>query len=832
MQRIISKVLIILILIVILFEFICSSNICYAVSDVEIINSITNLIGGITAIILWIPRILVTALAWAFNEIMTFEVANSCGRNFGSGVTSATPFDIFFNKYKIFDVNFFDIGTSSNILNKMRGAVAQWFYILRLIATAILLCILIYVGIRMAISTVADEKAKYIKMFWDWCASLALMFVLPYIIIFTITANNAIVSVLKNMTYNDISDALDNIAWQATLGMGIGSLVATFVYCMIVFQTIAFMLTYIQRMLKVGFLIVISPLISITYSIDKIGDGKAQALNTWLKEFVYTILIQPFHCIMYLAFVNTAIGLISTSVTIIDGFPILGALFSLADGTFNQLVNGILAILCLKFINDGEKAIRKIFNFKDDGSMTSMAFGAALAMATIQNAQKIGKTTAAGVHKATALKAKFDKARQRDAVNPKLQAYRNSKLGKAMNNLGNKVGGAVSTVGGVIGNGVQTIGGKLSSFGSAIVPPKLKSSVRGAARWASSKMPSKETMDRIKNSRVAKTLGSGAKFVAKAVPHSMPMALGIMGAAMSYATGSSGVLEAIGAGSGLQKGSEEFFTATKGNIKNDITEIMEQGDQNDAERATLIARKDVNDNLTKDANIDEDSRRVSSRKGTKATQDEIKAALEEADILDYTDEQKAALDKEDVERRQKDIEDQRAKKDMAMLLGLASGNDEIRALALQRFMEERRTPEGIKRAQFVSHNNSDIMNKKNEILKKILDLKSKSNPNQSITDDDMDYADRTMTSITGAIEGAITRRTGLDINKLIESQTGEPSDYSDEYQSLYLATLEYDSMMRASAISQNMNFVDEIDLDDDKMYEAVSKKLNKRNKTA
>ena len=31
----------------------------------------------------------------------------------------------------------------------------------------------------------------------------------------------------------------------------------------------------------------ISPLISITYSIDKIGDGKSQALNTWLKEFIY-----------------------------------------------------------------------------------------------------------------------------------------------------------------------------------------------------------------------------------------------------------------------------------------------------------------------------------------------------------------------------------------------------------------------------------------------------------------------------------------------------------------------------------------------------------------
>ena len=121
------------------------------------------------------------------------------------------------------------------------------------------------------------------------------------------------------------------------------------------------------------------------------------------------------------------------------------------------------------------------------------------------------------------------------------------------------------------------------------------------------------------------------------------------------------------------------------------------------------------------------------------------------------------------------------------------------------------------------------MNKKNEILKKILDLKSKSNPNQSITDDDMDYADRTMTSITGAIGGAITRRTGLDINKLIESQTGEPSDYSDEYQSLYLAALQYDSMIRASELSENMSMADSVELDDDKVYEAIHRRVARKN---
>ena len=46
-------------------------------------------------------------------------------------------------------------------------------------------------------------------------------------------------------------------------------------------------------MVTIGFLIVIAPLVTITYSIDKISDGKAQGMNTWFREFAYNVLIQP-----------------------------------------------------------------------------------------------------------------------------------------------------------------------------------------------------------------------------------------------------------------------------------------------------------------------------------------------------------------------------------------------------------------------------------------------------------------------------------------------------------------------------------------------------------
>ena len=137
MKKIISKILIIFIIMVILFEFTVSSNVSYAF-DSEDINAITNLIGGLVSFLLWIPRILTTGMAWLAGLLMTNSVAESCGISdaavfAGTEGNCATPFDIFFNKYIFFDVNFFDITSGDDIINTVRTQVAQWFYILRTI---------------------------------------------------------------------------------------------------------------------------------------------------------------------------------------------------------------------------------------------------------------------------------------------------------------------------------------------------------------------------------------------------------------------------------------------------------------------------------------------------------------------------------------------------------------------------------------------------------------------------------------------------------------------------------------------------------------------------
>ena len=249
--------------------------------------------------------------------------------------------DILFNKLDITKIDFFNMSTGNEVVDIIRKNVAAWYYSLRNISAVILIAILMYVGLRMALSTVADEKARYSEMIVNWVISIALLFVLHFIIELVIILNNQIVNILANNI--DKSDPLDKIyknAWSVGFVEGFGNAIC---YLILVGMTLVFLLSYLKRMITVGFLIVIAPLVTITYSIDKMGDNKSQALDTWLKEFVYNILIQPFQCVTYIILAGSA-------MKILDNETSLAAM--------------IVAIMMIVFIYESERIIRHIFHFE------------------------------------------------------------------------------------------------------------------------------------------------------------------------------------------------------------------------------------------------------------------------------------------------------------------------------------------------------------------------------------------------------------------------------------------------------------------------------------
>ena len=837
MKKIMSKILIIFILFVMLFEVVFSSNYALAVSE-EFINGITNLTGGLVSILYWPKRIMIVGLS-AVIDMLTAKLAESSGTNYDSAgvIHLITPFDIFFNKYKLLDVNFFDIDgvEEGSIPHTMRITISGWFYVMRTIAASILLIILIYVGIRMAISTVAEEKAKYKKMLFDWVCSLALIFVLQYIAIFTIYTNNAIVGALKGMlTDTAVEDSLNNtiinIATEAIAGVGIPSMAAVLVTVFIVFQTVAFLIAYINRMLKVGFLIMISPLISITYSIDKMGDGKAQALNKWLAEFIFTILIQPFHCLTYIAFVRTAFSLItSPDVSLfVSTFTDIADLVK--DQTYNELVNAVLAILCLKFINDGEKVVRKIFGFQDDNSGTSLAAGMAVGMLAVKNIKKAGNTARKGMNYAKNTASNLKAAYGKDIKGIR---ERNPKFDRALNKI-DKFG---KDAGSAINKGLNDIGDKLKIGEGMEKLGKIQNSVKNSSFG---KFAGKTFDGAGKVINGARTLNR--KFTGSKVgqylksKNSLASAIGIMSAAMMYSSGSSGAMEALGMGSAVNDAASEFFASSAHTLGDNAAREQQKAD--DIERAALqdevdsLGEYDPNTKSYKDtdyvgalrlhdkanahdkkaAEAREKAADAKKQGDTAKSEEEMKKYYEE---LDKASQARAAAAKLDpTGAAEADYNSGKfTQDDDGNEIGFEAGLNRQRELAKSRLADfdspDQKALRYHRRAN--GHSKAELQQKKNEIMQKLAKIKlaqkndGDSSVNNTLTTEDMDSIERTAELLTKNIEMGVLQN-GFSQEKqsgLIRNSLGLDSEASGSMmQEIFAATSQYESMQRDMRIAE------------------------------
>lgn len=254
-----------------------------------------------------------------------------------------------FNRIPLFNINFFDtedtylVGDievkASTSINKIKERVAEIFYTVRLISTAAALVVLVYIGIRMAISTLADDKAKYKKMLVGWIESIVVLFLLEYIMIAVIVFGEFLIEIFFKIEQEIVGDEttfeplvrnqLFTLIFSG--GTGIQYALNSLMYWILLFMQLKYFWLYLKRFLMVGFLVMIAPLITVTYAIDKAGDGKAQAFAIWLKEFVVNVLIQPLHALIYMVFIGSAGEIAKTS-------PIIAIAFIMCMGAVERMV--------------------------------------------------------------------------------------------------------------------------------------------------------------------------------------------------------------------------------------------------------------------------------------------------------------------------------------------------------------------------------------------------------------------------------------------------------------------------------------------------------------
>lgn len=405
-----------------------------------------------------------------FTDLNPFNIGNTVDMFKDSTVNSIR--DVLFNRSTLTTASFFyrndstlrftmgldsSIDFSQGIVPKIFQQVSNFYYLMRNLSIAALLFILLYIGIRMAISTVASDEAKYKKMLGNWAVSMALVFVLQFIMIATLYINNTLVSILYR--FSGDFKGLEYAALAAEGLVPIVGLGEAVVFAMMVGMELTFILMYVKRVITLAFLIVISPLITITYSIDKIGDNKSQALNTWLKEFIFTVMIQPFHCIIYIVLIQTALSEMA-------GFEGLGA--------------GVLYIIMLKFMKEAEDIVRKIFGIKSDSmpgfkGMGVMALGVMSKMGS--SASKGGSKDSGGKDtnaKMPNMRKEQKKAQQTPpSKTPPSSEEEKKKEEKKLpevaksRDFGDRVEGIANRMGGtkgIISKGAQ-LGGKLAGFG-------------------------------------------------------------------------------------------------------------------------------------------------------------------------------------------------------------------------------------------------------------------------------------------------------------------------------------------------------------------------------
>lgn len=241
-------------------------------------------------------------------------------------------------KYDLLDINFFDFSESDSNINRItKENVAKWFFALRNFAIVALLAVLIYIGILMAISATSNDKARYKKMLINWLVSFILIFVIQYVLIIAINISNEFVKIITSVaeSIENTTDATnvegeqkDEIELKLVFGYikedetgkvervpgflsefgtnsGWTRLALAVVYCVLVYYQLKFFFMYVKRFFVIGFLTAISPLITITYSIDKAKDNQAQAYKTWFKEIMVSIFIQPVHLLFFLIFMRS-----------------------------------------------------------------------------------------------------------------------------------------------------------------------------------------------------------------------------------------------------------------------------------------------------------------------------------------------------------------------------------------------------------------------------------------------------------------------------------------------------------------------------------------------
>lgn len=465
-------------------------------------EKLNNVVGDFVNLILWIPDgilDLIDEYVAGIEEPVRFKIEKK-EYIYNFGVTPYEIFksgvyeydeanDVYKTKMGMLDINFF----SNMFIKSQRAggvviskdlapAISKIYNNIRNLCIIIMILVLMYIGIRIMISSIAEQQAKYKQLLIDWLVAFSLLFIMHYIMSFIVNINYVVIEMLCNdegdsfyiadnenskiddkledeyefthriarkkdrskydfgdnylasiklvdgdsedyagddikvnewgkdgvvpvtlVILDDEDDDLKRIYKLNTLSyvrtvsyaslrnkdddedehkvylIGDGKIKEandldamgySILYVVLMIEIVMFIVIYIKRVIQLAFLTMIAPLVAFMYPIDKIGDGKAQAFNSWFKDYLFGVLIQPMHLLLYTVFIRAAGSLLSNNI--------------------------IYALAIYAYMIPAEKYFKKILGFEKGASGVGMggtlagALGAGLAMGGLNKFAGIG----------------------------------------------------------------------------------------------------------------------------------------------------------------------------------------------------------------------------------------------------------------------------------------------------------------------------------------------------------------------------------------------------------------------------------------------------------
>ena len=336
-----------------------------------LVDSIANILDYLVGILTYALRAVIIGWTNLVENLMNYTLVGSREEVNGSYVNSLTGKannldsrisieDIFFNKIPILDVNFFSVEkaggseiSEDSIVFMLRQNIAYWYYIIRIISIIVMLLILLYVGIRIAMSASGSKKAQYKSAIVGWVVGFIAVITVHLFIYIVFEINEFIVSVFESaalqMNGGELSlyETIRSKSYAPKFTEGFGS---TVIYMYLVYLLIRASIIYFKRYLTVTILGLIGPVIGLKYGVERATGRKTKSISTWMFEFSMNVLLQGVHAVLYVALMQIALSM-----------------------AFESLAGYIVALVILNFMLKADKIFMKIFNFDRSKSVGDTA---------------------------------------------------------------------------------------------------------------------------------------------------------------------------------------------------------------------------------------------------------------------------------------------------------------------------------------------------------------------------------------------------------------------------------------------------------------------------